>query len=166
MLELFARIPLGVEVWPGQEVVPVVLESSVISLSAILLDQEFYDLVLSTRYESYGIQMVGANGLIPMKALAYLDLDRRRTIGQHVDHDDIKKHRNDVFRLALTLPNQQGPILSPKVLEALRSFVRAHPDDSPEWASIRQALRGTVRTPPSPKQLLTVLSTYFGLTET
>ena len=37
--------------------------------------------------------------LIPFKAKAWLDLTDRKTSGEHVDSKNIKKHKNDVFRL-------------------------------------------------------------------
>lgn len=37
--------------------------------------------------------------LIPFKAKAWIDLTDRKTSGEHVDSKNIKKHKNDVFRL-------------------------------------------------------------------
>ena len=163
MLELFARAPVGLDLGPGQDIAPVAVEESVVSLSAILLEEDFYELVLSTRYDADGIQMVGVDGLIPLKARAYLDLVERRAAGGKVDLADIKKHRKDIFRLALTLPAAPGPDLPQKLVQVLRSFLGAFPADSPDWPSIQQALKGTVRTPPRPAELLQALRTYFQL---
>mgnify|MGYP006863459775 FL=1 len=161
MLELFARAPVGLDLGPGQEIAPVAVEESVVSLSAILLEEDFYELVLSTRYDADGIQMVGVDGLIPLKARAYRDLVERRAAGGKVDLADIKKHRNDIFRLALTLPAAPGPEQPPRIVEVVRSFLDSFPEGSPDWPSIRQALKGTVRTPPATDVLLGTLSTYF-----
>jgi hypothetical protein len=161
MLELFARTPTGIELGPGREIAPVAVEESVVSLSAILLEQEFYELVLATRYDADGVQMVGVDGLIPLKARAYLDLVERRARGAQVDQADIKKHRNDVFRLALTLPAVPGPERQRRIMEVVLFFLNAFPEGSPEWASILQALKQTVRTPPVAADLLRTLSTYF-----
>jgi hypothetical protein len=161
MLELFARAPVGLDLGPGQEIAPVAVEESVVSLSAILLEQEFYDLVLATRYDADGIPMVSADGLIPLKARAYLDLVERRAEGAQVDLADIKKHRNDIFRLALTLPSVPGPERPQRIVEVVRSFLYAFPEQSPEWPSIQQALAGTVRIPPAAADLLRTVSTYF-----
>ena len=38
--------------------------------------------------------------LIPFKAKAWLDLTERRANGEPVDSKNVKKHKNDVFRLA------------------------------------------------------------------
>jgi len=161
MLELFARAPAGIDLGPGQEIAPVAVEESVVSLSAILLEQEFYELVLATRYDADGVQMVGVDGLIPLKARAYLDLVERRASGAKVDQADIKKHRNDIFRLALTLPAAPGPERPPRIVEVVRSFLDAFPEGNLEWTSIHQALKQTVRTPPTAADLLRALSTYF-----
>ena len=37
--------------------------------------------------------------LIPLKALAWLDLTERRKKGEQVDSKSIAKHKNDIFRL-------------------------------------------------------------------
>jgi len=37
--------------------------------------------------------------LIPFKAKAWLDLSDLRSKGEHVDSKNIRKHKNDVFRL-------------------------------------------------------------------
>lgn len=37
--------------------------------------------------------------LIPFKAKAWMDLTDRKFAGEHVDSKNIKKHKNDVFRL-------------------------------------------------------------------
>ena len=37
--------------------------------------------------------------LIPFKAKAWMDLIDRKAAGEHVDSKNIKKHKNDVFRL-------------------------------------------------------------------
>ena len=161
MLDLFARAPVGLDLGPGQEIAPVAVEESVVSLTAILLEDDFYDLVLATRYDAYGIQMVSADGLIPLKARAYLDLVERKAAGGNVDQAGVGKHRNDVFRLALTLPAAPGPDLPQKIVEVVRSFLDAFPEGSPDWPSIQQALKATVRTPPSPTVLLETLSIYF-----
>ena len=46
-----------------------------------------------------GIPIVSAEYLIPLKAKAWLDLKERRKSGESVSRKDIKKHKNDVFRL-------------------------------------------------------------------
>ena len=51
-------------------------------------------------------QFVPAEYLIPLKAVAWLDLSQRKAEGQDVDSADIRKHKIDVFKLyQLLTPN-------------------------------------------------------------
>lgn len=165
MLELFSRAPEGIDLAEGQEIVPIPLEEAVASLSGILMDSGYYDLVVSTRHEVDGVSMVGVGGLIPLKARAWLDMNERRRSGRDVDGDDIKKHRNDVFRLALTLAGDVGPSVGADIREDLRRFLEAFADDSPEWPGISHALRETVRAGrlPSPAELRDAIVGFFRL---
>jgi len=45
------------------------------------------------------LPIVSAEFLIPLKARAYLDLIERQREGKLVNEKDIRKHKNDVFRL-------------------------------------------------------------------
>ncbi len=164
MLELFSRAPAGLDVWPGQQIVPVPVEESVASLSAILMDEGYYGLVLATRYVDDGIPMVAAAGLVPLKAKAWLDLQARNGAGQHVDEDDIKKHRNDVFRLALTLTGEPVEIAE-GIRADLAAFLAAFPDGTADWPSIASALQATTRskTQPPLEDLRQAITTYFRL---
>ena len=47
-----------------------------------------------------GIPVLSPTCLIPFKAKAWLDLKERKLNGEQVDSKNIKKHKNDVFRLA------------------------------------------------------------------
>ena len=46
-----------------------------------------------------GVTVLDAAYLIPFKAKAWMDLTDRKATGDHVDGKNIKKHKNDVFRL-------------------------------------------------------------------
>lgn len=163
MLELFSRAPSGLDLGTGQGIVPVQVDEAAASLSAILMDDGYYELILATRFDAGGIPMVGVEGLIPMKAKAYLDLQKHRLDGGNVDDDDIRKHRNDIFRLALTLTAGPGPLIPPGIRATLSTFLEALPEDSPDWSPIVQALKATVRNPPSPSELLRTIKEYFRL---
>ncbi|MCK7473094.1 MAG: hypothetical protein MZV49_05485 [Rhodopseudomonas palustris] len=78
MIELFSRHPdiLG-EGLPGS-LLPVILNTDISSLSAILLDNEVYGFILGTRRFESGVMFISPQGLIPLKALAYLDLKARK----------------------------------------------------------------------------------------
>lgn len=99
MLELFSRKPDALELAEASQLTPLPTEESVSSLSAILLDAEYYEFIRAGRRETDGLPWIGAEHLIPLKARAYLDLSQRRDDGEDVDSKTIKKHKNDVFRL-------------------------------------------------------------------
>lgn len=69
------------------------------SLSAILLNDDFYNFMLQGRAVVDGISVLRAEYLIPFKMFARLDLKNKKQNGEHVDSRDIKKHKYDVFRL-------------------------------------------------------------------
>jgi hypothetical protein len=99
MIELFSRVPDNVVLAPPATLTPIPVDEDTDSLSAILLDDDYYALVHSGTREFEGIRCVQPSHLIPMKARAWLDLSKRRHAGQAVDARDIRKHRNDIIRL-------------------------------------------------------------------
>ena len=99
MLELFARVPDALGERPGAELTPTPIDEDVSSLSAILLDADYYGWIHAGRRALEGLPTLRPEYLIPLKAKAWLDLRRRAAEGQKIDSADIKKHKNDVFRL-------------------------------------------------------------------
>ena len=75
-------------------------EDDVIRLSAILLEDSYYEALHSARQKLEGVTIIDETLLIPLKARAFLDLTARSHAGHDVDGRNIRKHRNDVFRLA------------------------------------------------------------------
>jgi hypothetical protein len=63
--------------------------------------------------------------LIPFKAKAWLDLSDRKTAGEQIDSKNIRKHKNDVFRLSELLNlNQEHIAFIPEPIQAdMRSFL-------------------------------------------
>lgn len=74
MLELFSRTPDGITLPEGSRLTPIPLAEAVASLSAILLDEAYYEFIMSGRRESQGLSWVGEDRLIVLKASACLDL--------------------------------------------------------------------------------------------
>lgn len=103
MLELFCRAPQGIALAAGSHLTPIPIDEAVASLSAILLDDDYYEFIMSGRRETDGLPWVGEDRLIPLKAVAWLDLKARHANGEAVDAKNIRKHANDVLRLAQLL---------------------------------------------------------------
>lgn len=98
MIELFSRMPDSTVSVP-QGIVPVHIDEDVSSLSAILLNDDFYAFMREGRQTVSGVSILSAEYLIPFKMYAWLDLRERHAAGQHVNERDLRKHKYDVFRL-------------------------------------------------------------------
>lgn len=130
MLELFSRAPDVLTPAEGSELTPIPIDDEVSSLSAILLDDDYYAFLQAGKQEIDGLQIVGAEHLIPMKARAWLDLTQRKAGGEKVDSKDIKKHKNDVFRLfAIVDPDFDGAVPD-QVKTDLGSFLTRMPEET------------------------------------
>lgn len=99
MLELFSRTPDMLVLGDDSQLTPIPIDEDVSSLSAILMDDDYYQFLHQHKVELEGVQVVTQACLIPLKAKAWLDLSARKEAGEKVDSKNIKKHKNDVFRL-------------------------------------------------------------------
>lgn len=103
MLELFARVPDALVLADDAYLTPLPIDESVSSLSAILLNEEYYSFVLAGAQAKNAISWVGPDRLIPLKANAWLDLRERVANGDAIDQKKVRKHLNDVLRLSQLL---------------------------------------------------------------
>lgn len=94
MIEIFSRTESILA--ENSAVVPIHIDDSVSSLSAILLNDAYYRLLMEGRNVINGLSVLPPVWLIPFKAKAWLDLKQ----SGNADSKDIKKHRNDIVRLA------------------------------------------------------------------
>jgi hypothetical protein len=103
MLELFARVPDALDLKGDNGITPIPVDEEISSLSAILMNDAYYDFVMERRTILDGISLVKADALIPLKARAYVDLTYRKAAGETIDSKNIRKHKNDIFRLFTVL---------------------------------------------------------------
>ena len=125
MVELFSRAPDGLVPAQGSRLTPIPLDEAVSSLSAILLDDAYYDFILAGRREVNGLPWVGEDRLIPLKAIAWLDLSARKEQGEPVDAKIIRKHLVDILRLAQLLAPATRIPLAKKIAGDLSRFLTA-----------------------------------------
>ncbi len=123
MLELFCRAPDGITLAEGSHLTPIPLDEAVASLSAILLDNDYYAFIMAGRKESDGLPWVGEDRLIPLKATAWLELNARKANGENVDAKDIRKHANDVIRLSQLLAPESRFPLAERIAGDLNRFL-------------------------------------------
>jgi hypothetical protein len=94
MIELFSRKPDFVDMKEHNRLIRIHTEEDISGLSAILMDESYYQLCLNGKIQKSGLSILRTEHLIPLKAKAWLDLSQ-----QKADSGDIRKHRNDVFKL-------------------------------------------------------------------
>lgn len=143
MLELFSRAPEGIALAPGSHLTPIPIDEAVASLSAILLDNDYYEFVLSGRRDLDGLPWVGEDRLIPLKAVAWLDMKARASRGETVDARDIRKHANDVLRLSQLLAPDTRINATERIGADINRFldgVLAEGDINPADLSLRGSL--------------------------
>ncbi|MCL4218269.1 MAG: hypothetical protein KJ052_14875 [Candidatus Hydrogenedentes bacterium] len=160
MLEIFSRAPEGLALWGDPVIVPIPAEDDASSLSAILMDEEYYAIVKNYRQSLNELPLLLPSSLILLKAKAWLDISTRMREGHRVDDRHLKKHRTDIFKLALLLTTDRFITVPKSVHQDLHAFLHHFPVDSAEWGSIRQA-SGLANQMPAPGELLDSIAQYF-----
>ena len=94
-----------------------------------MLNDDYYEFMMSGRKVINGVGVLGAEHLIPFKMRAWLDLCRRKSEGEHVNSADIKKHKNDVFRLMNVINPDEVINASEKVKDDVRQFIARMPEE-------------------------------------
>lgn len=101
MIELFCRSDF--ELRQAEGITPIHIDDEISSLSAILLDDDYYKALLDGKVVREGLSVLRPEYIILFKAKAYLDLKTRKDSGEAVDSSDIKKHKKDILRIAAEL---------------------------------------------------------------
>lgn len=123
MIELFSRPQSNVVLHPEIHLMPLHIDDEVSSLSAILLNDDYYRFLLDGRTVTDGISILDAEHIIPLKMKAWLDLKSKKAEGLHVNARDIKKHRLDVFRLFQLVREGQKITVPKSVGEDITQFI-------------------------------------------
>ena len=110
MIELFSRKPDAIILPEDAALTPLPIGEDISSLSAILLNDDYYDFLKQGRVRVSEVTVLDTPYMIPFKAKAWLDLSQRKASGETVDSKNIRKHKNDVFRLAELLDQNQEPL--------------------------------------------------------
>lgn len=118
MIELFARAE---SIFDSGEhgCMPLHMGDEISSLSAILLNSDYYQMLLEGRTVLSEVAILPHTYLILFKAKAWLDLSERRDI----DSRDIRKHKNDVVRLTALLTGNERCELSDSVKADMERFI-------------------------------------------
>lgn len=135
MLELFSRKPEQLRLAEDSCLTPIPAEDEASSLSAILLNEDYYRLLMDTRIVQDGISLAPPQTLIVLKAKAWMDLRERKAAGERVDSKDIRKHRNDIARLAaIATPGMMT--LPPDIAADMADFLQAYAEELPDSTAL------------------------------
>ena len=125
MIELFSRRLESISLPSDAVLTPLPVEESISSLSAILLDDNYYDFLKTGVRIAEDIPILDATHLIPFKAKAWLDLTKRKNNGEKIDSKNIKKHKNDIMRLSVLLQPNTTIVLPTTIQNDMHEFFRA-----------------------------------------
>lgn len=141
MLELFSREPdFDIPVASG-DLTPIPL-GEISSLSAILLNDDYYELIQEGTMVEDGVSFISPETLIPLKAIAWLDLTRQKSEGGTIDSKNIKKHKNDVFRLFTLLSPDSEVTIPASIRIDLGEFLDRMAEQPPDLKALGVPFQG------------------------
>ena len=121
-IELFSRLP-NYHLNADSTIIPIHIDDEVSSLSAIVMNDDFYELLHEGKTTVDGISTIRAAYLIPFKMHAWINLMEKKEKGEHVNEKDLKKHKLDVFRLLQIVPDDANVQLKGLCLEAAQGYI-------------------------------------------
>jgi len=122
-IELFSRNPDLMDIKEGTHLTPIPVDDDLTSLSAILLDDDYYKYVIEHSDNIDGLLLARKEALICLKAKAYLDIVERIDKGGKEDKKKLLKHKGDVFRLGVMLAQSDLFSLPEKMKAEIQVFV-------------------------------------------
>ena len=131
-LELFARNPDLLDLVDGTHLTPIPVEDDLTSLSAILLDDAYYHYLIKHSKLDNGIRLANNEALICLKAKAFLDISQRINKGGTEDKKHIRKHKGDIFRLAVMLAAEDVFALPEIIKMDMQAFANVIAEDMPD----------------------------------
>ncbi len=158
LIEVFARNELNLELQDGQYIIPI-HDDSVEKLSAILLDDEYFELIQKNLVTSQsGIPLINALTNICLKARAHRELfDRKENGDTTIDEKSVQKHLKDIWRLAAVLTGEEKIGLTGQPLKDVTSAI-GKLDQLPD-GQFRQVMEKTPELKKGP--LMAVLKKVF-----
>jgi len=135
MIELFARSESIFNNYPFV-CRPVYLSDELTSLSAILLNTDYYELLLAGKMVISELSILSDMYLILFKVKAWLNLTEAREEGLEVKKKDINKHKNDVALLTALLTETEPCIVPESILADISLFIEAFENDPPDLISL------------------------------
>ena len=143
-IELFSRKPDLINLEEPAYLTPIPVEDDLSSLSAILLNDEYYNYMIEHSTLEYGIHLANTEALICLKAKAFLEISERIAKGSPEDTKQSRKHKTDVFRLAVTLTEGDLFDLPDSIKDHLQKFTDTIANDLPDKAIFKEMGLGRI----------------------
>ncbi len=136
MIELLSRHPDILGEPKGLTIEPLPVDEDTSSLSAIIMDDDFYHFTIDHSKLTNGLRHADSAALIALKSRAYLNLLQDKANGKQINSKDIKKHRSDVLKNVVIMEDSQ--VTSPEsIVSCIREFVASIRD---EWDTLSEPL--------------------------
>ena len=158
-IELFSRIPDLLDLDEGTHLTPIPVDTEISSLSAILMDDDYYNFTIQHSQLDNGIHLANTEALIGLKAKAFLDYKTRKENGEKIDEKQLRKHKMDIFRLLLLLTPEDNFTIAESIKSDIANFVEVVKDDLPDKQIFKEMGAGNVDV----KELFGLLISSFKL---
>ncbi|MGL2963830.1 hypothetical protein ACSVH2_08450 [Flavobacterium sp. RSB2_4_14] len=158
-IELFSRIPDLLDLDEGTHLTPIPVDTEISSLSAILMDDDYYNFTIQHSQLDNGIHLANTEALIGLKAKAFLDYKTRKENGEKIDEKQLRKHKMDIFRLLLLLTPEDNFTIAESIKSDIANFVEVVKDDLPDKQIFKEMGAGNVNV----KELFGLLIGAFNL---
>lgn len=122
MTELFSRRD-DISIITDAHIVPVHISDEISSLSAILLNDDYYKFMNNGKRVIDGLTVLDEKHLIPFKAKAWCELIERRKNGEEGQSKHIKKHCRDIANLVTLLSSNTKVELFGQVKVDMQEFI-------------------------------------------
>ena len=139
-LELFARNPDLLDLADDSHLTPIPVDEDLLSLSAILMYEDYYNVTIEYSLVEGSLHYADTKTLICLKAKAFLDLRARKEKGEQVDERNIRKHKNDVIRLAALLTAEDELTLPGPIKTDMQDFIENLKSEPPDYKQIGKNL--------------------------
>lgn len=130
-VELFSRKPDVIDLAQDAHLTPIPVDDDLSSLSAILLNDDYYNYMLGHSELDDGLHRANIEALLCLKAKAYLEISDRIAKGGKEDSRHLRKHKGDVFRLGVMLAEADVFELPESIRTHLQIFVNTVAGDLP-----------------------------------
>ncbi|MDD4330631.1 MAG: hypothetical protein PHD79_11840 [Aliarcobacter sp.] len=149
-IELFASNENKLEIDDKQRILPIDPEEGLYSLSAIMLDPEYFKMIKNNVNKSTEAPCTNTQATIMLKMSAFYDLKKR-------EDNKWKKHRRDILKLTLLLTGEEEIKLVGRMKEDFDSFIQ-HLKEEVDQKSIKSFADGL---PIYKEQVIEILEKVF-----